>query len=50
MLQNFKGLEANQNKIICLESNFLDKLKTPALFAYLFRTEKSTGNFKLSKK
>ena len=43
-------LEANQNKNNCLVSNFLDKLKSPALFSHLFRTEKSAGNFNLSKK
>ena len=31
-------------------SKFLDKLKFPALFSHLFRTEKSAGNFNLSKK
>ena len=44
------GLEANQNKNKYLVSNFLDILKSPALFSHLFRTEKSAGNFNLSKK
>ena len=43
-------LEPNQNKNNCLVRNFLDKLKSPALFSHLFRTEKSAGNFNLSKK
>ena len=30
--------------------NVLDKLKSPALFSHLFCTEKSAGNFNLSKK
>ena len=46
----FNRLEANQNKNNCLLSNFLDKLKSPALFSHLFRSEKSARNFNLSKK
>ena len=39
------SLNANQNKNNCLVINFLDKLKSPALFSHLFRTGKSAGNF-----
>ena len=48
--QNDEILEANQNWNNCLVSNFLDKLKFPALFSHLFRTEKRAGKFNLSKK
>ena len=40
-------LERNQNKNNCLVSNFYNKLKSPALFSHLFRTEKSAENFNL---
>ena len=42
-----RPLEGNQSKNNCLVSNFYDKLKSPALFSHLFRTEKSEGNFNL---
>ena len=42
-----KELEGNQNKNNCIVSNFYNKLKSPALFSHLFRTEKSAGNFNL---
>ena len=38
-------IEGNQNKNNSLVSNFYDKLKSPALFSYLFRTEKSVESF-----
>ena len=41
------SLEGSQNKKNCLVSNFYDKLKSPALFSHLFRTEKRLGNFNL---
>ena len=40
-------LEENQHKNNCLVSIFYNKLKSPALFSHLFRTEKSAGNFNL---
>ena len=43
-------LEANQNKNNCLVSNFLDKLKFPALFFLRNRWDKRAGDFNLSKK
>ena len=43
-------LEANQNEINCLVSNFLDKLKFPALFSVRNRWEKRAGDFNMSKK
>ena len=53
LVKILKKLEANQNKntahVHCLVSNFLDKLKSPALFSNLFRTEKVAGNFNFSK-
>ena len=45
-----RHLEANQNKNNCLVSNFLDKLKFPALFSVQNRWEKRAGYFNLSKK
>ena len=50
LLLNIFVLEANQNRNNCLVSNFIDKLKSPTLFFHLVRTEKSAGNFNLSKK
>ena len=43
-------LEANQNKNSCLVSNFLNKLKFPALFSLRNWWEKRAGDFNLSKK
>ena len=42
-----RNLEGNQNKKNCLLSNLYDKLKSPALFSHLFRTEKRARNFNL---
>ena len=40
-------LEGNQNKNKFIKRNFYDKLKSPALFFHLYRTEKSAGYFNL---
>ena len=40
-------LEGNQSKNSSLVSNFYYKLKSPALFSQLFRTQTSAGNFNL---
>ena len=41
----FLFLEGNQNKNNCPVRNLYNKLKIPALFPHLLRTEKSAGNF-----
>ena len=46
-LPNTTNLKGNQNKNNCLVSNFYDKLKSPAIFSHLFRTERSAANFNL---